>query len=82
MFPGFDKRLAEEVKNVVPTATAASVKVYTPDGTDGTKAVWIGGQVVATLRNVTADQWMTREDYDEYGAEYIHDVVPIKYTNH
>ena len=35
-FPGFDKRLTEELKNVVPTATAASVKVHLPEGIDGT----------------------------------------------
>ena len=35
---------------------------------------------MATLRNVTAEQWMSRDEFDEYGAEYIHEVVPLKYS--
>jgi len=78
-FPGFRERLIEELKGVVPPATASAIKVSSSQDEDNFKAIWIGGQVVASLRSVTVDQWMSAEEFEEYGAEYIHEVIPIKY---
>ena len=52
-FKGFEERLTEELKGIVPTAMAGSVNVVASTGHDNCKAVWIGGQVVASLRAVT-----------------------------
>jgi len=78
MFPGFSERLTRELKGYAPTASQANIRVVS--GKDQANAVWTGGQVFATLRSMQEEQWMTYEDYDEYGANFIHDKIAVKYS--
>jgi len=78
MFPGFSERLTRELKGYAPTASQANIRVVS--GKDQQNAVWTGGQVFATLRSMQEEQWMTYEDYDEYGANFIHDKIAVKYS--
>eukprot|EP00929_Paragymnodinium_shiwhaense_P002044 TRINITY_DN102239_c0_g1_i1.p1 TRINITY_DN102239_c0_g1~~TRINITY_DN102239_c0_g1_i1.p1 ORF type:complete len:392 (+),score=121.00 TRINITY_DN102239_c0_g1_i1:76-1251(+) len=77
MFEGFRQRLKKELQLLAPTASQSSLKVLevkTPQ-----YAVWTGAQVSASLKNLQEDTWMAMEDYDEYGASFIHDKVALKY---
>jgi len=78
MFPDFSERLTRELKGYAPTASQAQVRVVASK--DQKHAVWAGAQVFATLRSMQEEQWMTYEDYDEYGANFIHDKIAVKYS--
>lgn len=82
MFKGFQERLQKEIRSFAPTAAQANIRVVstTGKGNDATKAVWTGAQVFATLRSMQEEQWMTYEDYEEYGASFIHDKIAVKYN--
>ena len=41
--------------------------------------VWQGGQVLANLKSMQEDNWMTADDYDECGPAFIHDKITVKY---
>lgn len=77
MFPGFRERLSRELRNYAPTATQANIRVV-QSKEDQKNAVWCGGQVFASLRSMQEDQWMTVEDYDEFGAHFIHDKIAVR----
>lgn len=77
MFPGFADRLARELRGYAPTASQANIRIV--QSKDQKTAVWSGAQVFATLRSMQEEQWMTYEDYDEYGANFIHDKIALKY---
>jgi actin-related protein len=78
MFPGFSERLTKEIKYNVPTASQAGVRVV--QSKDAKNAVYTGAQVYSTLRSMQEEQWMMIEDYDEYGANFIHDKIAVKYN--
>jgi len=78
MFPGFSDRLNRELRGYAPTASQANIRIV--QSKDQKHAVWTGAQVFATLRSMQEDQWMTYEDYDEYGANFIHDKIAVKYN--
>jgi len=78
MFPGFAERLARELRGYAPTASQANIRIV--QSKDQKTAVWSGAQVFATLRSMQEEQWMTYEDYDEYGANFIHDKIAVKYS--
>jgi actin beta/gamma 1 len=78
MFPGFGERLAKDLRGFAPTASQAHVRVV--QSKDQKLAVWSGAQVFANLRSMQEDQWMTIEDYDEYGVSFIHDKIAVKYS--
>lgn len=78
MFPGFADRLARELRGYAPTASQANIRIV--QSKDQKTAVWSGAQVFATLRSMQEEQWMTFEDYDEYGANFIHDKIAVKYS--
>eukprot|EP00811_Abedinium_folium_P034466 NODE_7344_length_1588_cov_3.605065.p1 GENE.NODE_7344_length_1588_cov_3.605065~~NODE_7344_length_1588_cov_3.605065.p1 ORF type:complete len:381 (-),score=129.13 NODE_7344_length_1588_cov_3.605065:336-1478(-) len=77
-FPGFHERLTKEIKSMAPTATQAMTKIVA--ARDRQNAVWNGGKVFSDLRSMQEDMWMTFEDYDEYGAQIVHDKMAIKYA--
>jgi len=77
MFPGFSERVVKELRNFAPTASQANIRIV--QSKDQKNAVWTGAQVFASLRSMQEDQWMTIEDYDEYGAASIHDKIAVKY---
>jgi len=78
MFTGFPERLARELRTLAPTASQANIRVV--QSVRQNYAVWNGAQVYASLRSMQEDQWMTFEDYDEYGANLIHDKIAVKYN--
>lgn len=77
MFQGFPERLTKELRSYAPTATQGNIRVV--QTADRKYAVWTGAQVFATLRNMQEDQWISYEEYEEYGARYIHDKISVKY---
>merc|ERR1712217_730662 len=78
MFPGFTERLSKDLQSYAPTASKANIRVVSSK--DQKFAVWSGAQVFASLRSMQEDQWMTIEDYDEYGVSFIHDKIAVKYS--
>jgi len=78
MFPGFSERLARELRSHAPTASQAGIRVVS--SREQKYAVWSGAQVFASLRSMQEDQWISIEDYDEYGAHHIHDKIAVKYA--
>lgn len=78
MFPGFSERLTKELRGYAPTASQANIRVV--QSKDQKYAVWSGAQVFASLRSMQEEQWMTIEDYDEYGVSFIHDKIAVRYT--
>lgn len=77
MFRGFQSRLAKELRSYAPSASQGCIRVVASK--DQMFAVWSGAQVFASLRAMQEDQWMTFEDYDEYGASFIHDKIAVRY---
>eukprot|EP01083_Nonionella_stella_P159955 522382_1 len=67
MFPGFGQRLKKEVVRKVPHDY--DVNVIKPP--DANNSVWIGGSIFITMEDVE-EMWITKEDYDEYGAAIVH----------
>lgn len=78
MFEGFAARLLRELKGLAPPASQATIRVV--QSKDQKNAVWLGAQVFATLRSMQEEQWMSIDDYDEYGASFIHDKISVKYS--
>jgi len=78
MFPGFTERLGKDLRSYAPTASQANIKVV--HSKEARHAVWTGAQVFASLRNMQEEQWMTLEDYDEYGVNFIHDKIAVRYN--
>jgi len=77
MFPGFSERLTRDLRSFAPTASQANIRVV--QSKDQKFAVWSGAQVFASLRSMQEEQWMTIEDYDEYGVSFIHDKIAVRY---
>lgn len=73
LFSGFAQRLATEVKGRVSSNMAREVKVVTSD--DRAVSVWNGGRAFAELRESFQERWMTKSEYEEFGADYIHNKV-------
>jgi actin-related protein len=73
MFPGFPARLGLGVKSRVASNMAREVKVIASQ--DRAISVWNGGKAFAELRENFDERWMSRDEYAEYGADYIHNKV-------
>lgn len=69
MFPGLPERLTSELKSLFPGTMSTSLKVIAPP--DRCNAIWNGGSILTSL-STFEDQWITGADYDEYGAEIVH----------
>merc|ERR1712060_7971 len=78
MFTGFTERLTKELRIQAPTAVQAGIRVVSPR--DQKNAVWSGAQVFASLRSMQEDQWISIEDYYEYGAPFIHERMAVRYS--
>ena len=74
-FCGLHSRLTLELKKIIPPGTmATSLKIIDPP--DKNNAIWIGGSVLSSL-STFEDQWITEEDYFEYGPEIVHKKCPV-----
>ncbi len=65
----FDKRLAQDLKNLVPSTVAREVRLWPL--ADPEAAAWIGGKVFASLRDGFNDQFVSRAEYYEFGPDYL-----------
>eukprot|EP00928_Gymnodinium_smaydae_P080573 TRINITY_DN64241_c0_g1_i1.p1 TRINITY_DN64241_c0_g1~~TRINITY_DN64241_c0_g1_i1.p1 ORF type:complete len:388 (+),score=73.48 TRINITY_DN64241_c0_g1_i1:107-1270(+) len=78
MFPGFRERMMKELRSFAPSTTQGNIRIV--NSKDQKFAVWTGAQVSANLRSMQEDQWLTYEDYEEYGASYIHEKISLRYN--
>jgi actin beta/gamma 1 len=67
MYPNFAERLQAEIKALAPSTMHISC-VAPPERK---YSVWIGGSILASLQ-AFQEQWVTKEEYDESGAQIIH----------
>jgi len=67
MYEGLPDRLKEEIVKKAPQG--AEIRVYA--SADRKYAVWRGGSTLASL-STFASSWVTKEDYEEHGAQIIH----------
>ena len=67
MQEGFGERLLKEIESRAPK----SVNVRVVASPDRRFAVWRGGSTLTSL-STFASMCVTKEDYDEYGAEIVH----------
>jgi actin len=62
---GIDQRLLHELEAL----TNVPVRVHCPEGRQ--YSVWEGGSVMASLKTF-AERWITKEEYQEFGASIVH----------
>jgi actin-related protein len=74
MFKGFQKRLANELKQIVPQGMASSVRIT--GSNDRSKAIWNGGAILAAM-STFEDRWIMGADYDEIGPNIVHDKCAV-----
>jgi actin-related protein len=67
MFEGIGERLTKEIVDRAPK----SVKVKVIAAPDRKYAVWRGGSTLCSLSSFSS-MWITKEDYDEHGAQIVH----------
>ena len=66
---GLTERLKKEMTSLVPQST--TVNVYGLLRGHRTDSAWLGGSIVAET-SIFQQNFITRADYDEYGAEIVH----------
>ncbi|KAK6749116.1 hypothetical protein RB195_001614 [Necator americanus] len=67
MYPGITDRIKREIKLLAPSTV--KVKIMAPP--ERKYSVWIGGSVLASLSTFQM-MWITKDEYDEYGASIVH----------
>jgi actin len=67
MYEGIGERLLKEIENRAPKSITVKV-IASPDRR---YAVWRGGSTLTSL-STFASMWITKEDYDEHGAQIVH----------
>jgi actin len=70
MFPGLRKRIDKELRRVAPDSANIKVEAGSKSPPVRKYSAWIGGSIFATTYN--PDTWITKELYEEYGAEIVH----------
>ena len=73
MFEGFAQRLTSELKFRVSAKMSREVKVVAQ--ADRHLCTWNGGKAFAELRESFGERWLSRAEYDEFGAQHIHTKV-------
>ena len=67
LYPGLPDRLEQEIDKKCPQS--GSVKIIA--SSDRYYCVWTGGSTLSSL-STFASQWITKEEYEENGAEIVH----------
>lgn len=67
MYKEFPERLLKELCRLAPR----SVNVKVTASPERKYAVWIGGAVLASLSSFN-EMWITKQEYEEYGAQIVH----------
>jgi actin beta/gamma 1 len=78
MFPGFSERLLHDLQSLAPSLARNNLRVVETKRPD--HAVWRGGKVFAELRSIDVSQWVSIDDYYEYGSDCIHNTLALKYS--
>lgn len=78
LFPNFPERLNKELGQFAPVAMASRIKVLS--SADRKHAVYTGAHVYANLKNMQPENWMSADEYEEFGPQLIHDKVLLKYN--
>jgi actin-related protein len=74
--PNLTERIRDEVELMIHTHTPGwRVKVLSPDFRERSVGSWIGGSIVASLPTFS-EMWMTKAEYDEYGAALVNRKCP------
>ena len=74
LFPNLKERLERELAEAVPAA--AKVKLLASASTPERKfSVWLGGSILASLGSFQ-QLWLSKAEYDEFGAAYVHKKCP------
>ena len=74
LFTGLKERLEKELQAGAPAALR--VKVLASASTQERKyGVWLGGSILASLGSFQ-QLWMSKAEYEEHGASYIHKKAP------
>ena len=68
-FQGFQNRLTSELKAILPGTMSKSLNIIDP--INKKNAIWNGGSILTSLSTFN-DQWITEDDYYEYGSNIIH----------
>jgi hypothetical protein len=74
--PNLTERIRDEVEIMIHTHTPGwRVKVSSPEFRERSVGSWIGGSIVASLPTFS-EMWMTKAEYDEYGAALVNRKCP------
>jgi actin-related protein len=69
LFPGFIGRFEKELFNLIPPGDL--LRILAPP--ERKHSAWLGGSIYASLEG-SGPTWMTRGQYEEHGAAYVHRV--------
>eukprot|EP00501_MAST-03F_sp_TOSAG23-6_P002397 GSMAST32.ASY1.ANO1.2506.1 assembled CDS len=67
MFPNMEERLSQEISCCSPPNSIINV-VAPPERK---YSVWIGGSILTSLATFSS-MWITKEEFEEYGATLVH----------
>ncbi len=67
MFPGIKERLHKAIRELVPESI--TVRIIVPP--ESQYSVWIGGSILASLKNFQK-MWVSRKEFEDAGPEVIH----------
>jgi actin, other eukaryote len=67
MFEGLSERILKEIEAKAPKSISVKV-IASPDRKND---VWRGGSTLTSLSTFSS-LWITREDFDEHGAQIVH----------
>lgn len=68
--PGFNSKLEQKAKQIAPKNAEPHVVRPLADVAAGSRCVWVGGSIVASLPNF--DQlWISKSEWDEFGATIL-----------
>lgn len=78
LFNGLPERLGTEIQRAVAAGTQGAVRVRRAGTThdEVTNAVWRGGAVLTSL-STFEDRWILAGDYEEMGANCVHEFCPV-----
>ncbi|NWI94700.1 ACL10 protein, partial [Pitta sordida] len=68
MFPGFPERMCLGL-NLLSQGTGVQIELLASP--ERSTAAWVGGSMAASLTSFQC-AWMTKDEYQEHGAEYMH----------
>lgn len=75
LLPGLTERLLGRLNELVPQMSMKVKLLAAPAPAERRFAVWIGGSILASLGSFQ-QLWMSKQEYDEQGANAIHRKCP------